>query len=135
MFKLIGPLNPPRKGSLIMLDNNGRKRMGQVVKAEIFSRNGNGNKDLANDPREVLFFSGPERKKSHQGQSPFGDVGYEIEIVWATPDHSREFWVLTHPEPTAIGTLSKKQDVAEAQGFGIVIAYQHLPNKVSVLVA
>ena len=103
--------------------------LGTIVKAQLFTQRGR--QELKN-PDKVLFLSRKEWQHlpDEECHSPFGDVGYELEIVWA--DGLREFWVLTHPEPTAIGLISKKQDDTIQ---GVKISYDDLHHKMSVLVA
>jgi hypothetical protein len=136
VFKLIGPLNPPKKGKLIMLTNEDASMAatGVIVNASVYTRSG-----IAMIPNDnVLFFA----RKEWEGQtnsnqySPFGDTGYELEIVWTSETgNRREFWMLAHPEPTCLGRVNvEESEELETEG-GVAVRYNELQNTLRVLVA
>lgn len=130
-FKVIGPLNPPKNGGLIRLEDyksDGSTRMGVIVKARMFAKASNQRSTLIND--DVLILDRAEDLDNlDKCYSPFGDMGYELEIVWS--DGQREFWMLRHPRPSAIGAVLGDCD----DGGGLRIGYRELVSPVTVLVA
>ena len=134
MFKLIGPSNPPKKGSLIIAKTKSHQRMGTIVKARAYGRNAKGDPVDLEDPENTMFWASKNQtmnKATSGGYSPFGDVAYQLEIVWVD-DQERKWWVLEHPEPDSVGEIAEEQDDVE---LGVKVAWVDLPQKVTVLVA
>lgn len=134
MFKLIGPSNPPKKGSLIIAKTKSHQRMGTIVKARAYNRSGKEDPMDLEDPENTMFWATKEQSKTVQvghSYSPFGDVGYQLEIVWID-DQTRRWWVLEHPEPDSVGEVAEEQDEGE---LGVSVSWVTLPSKLTVLVA
>ena len=138
MFKLIGPLNPPKKGGLIILESpeTDARQTGCIVKTSMYTRS-----QVSYIPNDdVLFFARSEwdGQTNSEQYSPFGDTGYQLEIVWLDGGTKRrEFWMLAHPEPTCLGKIdSKVTDELEDSGSkGVAVHYNDLQYKLRVLVA
>ena len=99
------------------------------MKAQTFTRVG---KNELHNADKVRFWASKEQAEADDmkhAYSPFGDVGYQLEIVWA--DSDREFWVLSHNEVQAVGRV-KEPDI---ESDNIIVTWLNLDSKASVLVA
>jgi len=130
-FKVIGPLNPPKNGGLIRLENykpDGSARMGVILRANAIPDDPKAPRPVMDEG--VLFMDHVDWdvERTAKNRSPFGDMIYELEIAWVNEE--REFWVLRHPRPSAIGTIK-----ADHGDEGLMITFSKLGSVMTVTVA